>query len=90
MVEADNKRAARRRAGDRGRSGGGLGVGVVVVERGAVDPRPEPHIDGGSVGGQIDGGAGPGERPHVGQVIAAESGADPEVVAGCARRRHST
>ena len=47
-----------------------------------VDQRPEPHVDGGSVGGQIDGGAGAGERSHVGQVVATESGADPEIV-GC-------
>ena len=41
-----------------------LGVGVVVVQlRGAaVDPRPEAHIDGGSVGGQGYGGAGAAER----------------------------
>ena len=34
-----------------------LFVGVVAVLRGrAVDHRPEAHIDGGAVGGQIDGG----------------------------------
>ena len=61
---------------------GGFGIGVVVVLQIAVaELGPEPHVDFGSGGGQVDGGAGGGQLADVGNVRAALGGADPQEVA---------
>jgi len=51
-----------------------LRVGVVVVEVGrAVEDCPEPHIDWGSVGGQIHSHACAGKEADVDQIGAADA-----------------
>ena len=60
-----------------------LGVDVVVGEVGrASELCPEPHkIDGGSVGGQVHGEAGAGQRIAVEQIDAAGRGVNVKAVA---------